>query len=503
MLIRALILLIAASAPATTAHAAWYEASSDHFVVYADDSVADLETFSRRMERFHSAMEVATNTKGVKPSPSNRVTIYVVRNDREVRKLAKAVGSALAGFYTPSAGNSLVVVPRVDVHGKVTDGTMLYLLHEYVHHFNHATSSFPMPRWMGEGSAEFFASASFEQNGDVRVGLAAQHRGYELFQGSTVSAEELLDPKVYEAKKGKNRGRDAFYGRSWLLYHYLTFAPEANGQLRDYIRRMVAGEPLREAALAAFGDFGALDKALDKYLRNKLTALAVRNAAVAESPVRIRPLTAGEIAMMPVRIQAKLGVNDEEAKALVIEGRAIASQYPQDASVLATLAENEFDAGNDQAAIAAADRAIALDRMQVNAYLQKGFALFNAASEAKEPKAIAAAYREAVRPFLALNRMENDHPLPLIYFFRSFVDRGEQPTPLAVAGLERAALLAPFDLGLRMNLAQQQISEGRFAAARFNLTPLAYYPHPNSASEAAKVLLTQIEGNQDGPVAGK
>ncbi|OYX16815.1 MAG: hypothetical protein B7Z07_01895 [Sphingomonadales bacterium 32-67-7] len=63
-----------------------------------------------------------------------------------------------------------------------------------------------------------------------------------------------------------------------------------------------------------------------------------------------------------------------------------------------------------------------------------------------------AAFDEAVKPFIALNRLEPDHPLPLVYYFRSFVQAGRTPNPTAVRGLERAAELAPFDLGLRFNL---------------------------------------------------
>ena len=498
-MIRVAILLIAMFAPLQVARAEWFEASSDHFVVYADDSLKDITSFSRRLERFHSALEIATGRKLGAPSPSNRVTIYVVRSEREVRKLANAKRSYLGGFYISRAGGSLAVVPRVDVRGKVTDGTMLTLLHEYAHHFTHATSTFPMPRWMSEGGAEFFATASFEPNGNVMLGRPAQHRAYELYLAVDVSAEELLDPEVYEAKKGKSSAYNAFYGRAWLLYHYLTFEPERRGQMIDYIKRLYAGEQMRSAALAAFGDFKALDSDLDKYLRRRqLHFMDVKHAAITEAPVKVRQLSPGEIAMMPVRIESKLGVDDEEAKALVLEGRAIAARYPQDASVLAMLAENEFDAGNDDAAIAAADRALALDPTKVNAYVQKGYAMFRKASKADDEEK---AYAEAIRPFLALNRLENDHPMPLIWFYRSFVDRGAAPSPLAVQGLERAAQLAPFDLGLRMDLAKLQIHEGRFAAARFNLKPLAYYPHPNEGSEAAKLLLDQIEGKTDAPVA--
>lgn len=431
--------------------------------------------------------------------------VYVVRSEGQVRKLCDGDNRFVGGFYNPRAGNSIAVVPNLNSGSKVAEGALLTLLHEYAHHFMYTNSSFPVPAWISEGSAEFFSSASFESNGDVLLGRPAQHRGYELApdlatsEVRSVDAEELFDPDVRAAKTKKYRDYDNFYGMAWLLYHYQFFASERSGQMRKYISELYAGKAQREAALTAFGDFKKLDIDLSSYLRRKsLQVFTIKHAGIVESPIAVRELTDGETAMMPWRIRSKTGISDEkEAEEVVTGARAVAAQFPQDASVLAALAEAEFDAGDHAAAIAAADRALALDPKEVNAYVQKGYALFAMANDEKDPNALDAAYRAATKPFIALNSLENDHPLPLIYFYRSYVDRGEWPTPMAVQGLERAVELAPFDLALRMNLAQQQISEGRFAAARNNLKPLAFYPHPNPSSEAAKAQLTEIEGKPD------
>jgi Flp pilus assembly protein TadD len=495
-MIRQILLLFALLAPLGAAQAAWHEASSDHFVIYADDTPRDIEAFSRKLERFHSAVSMATGNKADKPSPSNRVTIYVVRNEREVQKLANAVGSFVAGFYRPRAGGSLAVVPSVDVAGKVSDGTMLHLLHEYVHHFTYETSRFPPPRWMSEGGAEFFSSASFEKNGSVLVGRPAVHRALELNYALEVDVEELLDPAIYEKKTAKRRTYDAYYGKAWLLYHYLTFVPERKGQLENYVRLLVAGKQQREAALTAFGDFKVLEAELGKYMRiRKMSAIVIRQEGITEGAVAVRALTAGEAAIMPLRIRSKVGVDTEEAKKVVAETRTVAARFPEDASVLAMLAEAEFDAGDSKAAVVAAEQAIKIDPSQVNAYVQLGYARFDLASQADD---LDAAYRTAVSPFVTLNKRENDHPLPLVYFYRSYVDRGEKPTALAIRGLERAAEIAPFDMGLRMNLARQQIADGRYKAARSNLAPLAFNPHPDEGSEQAKILLETIVGKADG-----
>ena len=65
--------------------------------------------------------------------------------------------------------------------------------------------------------------------------------------------------------------------------------------------------------------------------------------------------------MMPVIIRSRRGVDDEGAKAVLTDARAIASRFPKDPAVLSALAEAEHDAGNDKEAIAAADAALADD----------------------------------------------------------------------------------------------------------------------------------------------
>ena len=93
--------------------AAWHEASSDHFVIYADESEKDIRKYSDRLERYYSAMTFVLPSKKIKPSPSNRVTIYVVRSERIVRKLYGGGSDAryLQGFYIPRASGPVAFVP--------------------------------------------------------------------------------------------------------------------------------------------------------------------------------------------------------------------------------------------------------------------------------------------------------------------------------------------------------------------------------------------------------
>jgi tetratricopeptide (TPR) repeat protein len=481
---------LALASSSDTAFAAWHEASSDHFVIYADDSERDITQFARQLEQYHAGLQKVTGTAPSVPSPSNRVTVYVVRNEREVRSLADAKGSTVAGFYIPRAGGSMAIVPAVQTRNGSITWSMLVLLHEYAHHFTISSSDGYYPRWLSEGAAEFFASAKFERDGSMWLGRPALHRAYGLAMNSNVQVADVLVPETSSVLK--KSGEDAFYGKSWLLYHYLTFEQKRWAQLRSYLDLLATGKSEHDAAVGAFGDLEVLERELDSYVkRSRLPAIQLQADQLKTGPIVVRALSPGAGAVMPALIQSKQGVaaKSAEAQQLVARVRTIAANYPNDAFVLTALAECEYDAGQDERAIAAADAAIKLDPQQTNAYVQKGLALFKEAESAKDRNA---AYVAARAPFIALNKIEHDHPLPLIYYYRSFSERGERAPKLAIDGLMRALQVAPFDSNLRMELGLVLLKLGRAPEATITLTPLAYNPHGGRMAAAARGIVERL-----------
>ena len=476
----------------------WYEASSDHFVIYAEESEKEIRKYSERLERYFSAMTFVLPTKMSKPSPSNRVTIYVVRNERVVRKLYGGNDARyMQGFYVPRAGGSLAIIPPINVgNGGKASQSELVLMHEYAHHFMAENAPYMVPRWYSEGFAEYFATAKFESNGTVGLGLPAEHRAYELFEGRDVSIERLLDSKLYEAQKSK--AYDNFYGRSWLLFHYLFTDDGRRNQIVDYLNRLNRGEAELPAATAAFGDLKALDKALDSYLRQrKMQYLRITADRLSVGQITVRKLNDGEAASMPIRIRSKRGVNQQTAAELVLEAREVARKFPDEPAVQAALAEAEYDSGDDEAAIRAADKALAVAPGNMTALIQKGYALTRIANETKTQEAWSAARKH----FVSVNKIENDHPIPLIYYYLSFIGQDKEPNVPALDGLEWALELAPYDGGVRMMVAMRQMHDKRFAEAMRTIGPLAYHPHAGADNpamallEKARVeLATQLQG---------
>jgi tetratricopeptide (TPR) repeat protein len=189
-------------------------------------------------------------------------------------------------------------------------------------------------------------------------------------------------------------------------------------------------------------------------------------------------------------MRSKVGVTPEQALKLVPEARRIAAEYPDDPAVLTALAEAEFDADFHDAAIAAADRALAIDPTRINAHIQKGYALF---AKAQSAESQAESWKAVRAQFVKANKVENDHPIPLVRFYLSYLEQGEPPTRNAVSGLEWAMQLAPFDPSLRWLVVQQMIRDERFEEAARTIAPLAYSPHPGEHTEQARLLLREIE----------
>ena len=492
------LLILALLVASTAARAEWMEASSEHFVVYGDTNEQNLRHFAEQLERYDSAMSVITGTPRRKPSRSARVTIYVVGSDSDLRKLAAQNGLAarnIAGFYIPAMAGPVAFVPKVTAARKgdeELDFNTIILLHEYAHHFTYLNSRFTAPRWYLEGSAEFFSSASFQGDGSVTLGRAAKHRSSELFAAPDVTVTDLVDPEHYRKRRGDDPRYDAYYGRAWLLFHYLTFEPTRQPQRRAYIQAMLSGKSSRQAAEEAFGDLGKLDKELDAYMiRRTFRHVTLKGSALTTGDITVRTLRPGEAAVMPVVMRSKRGVGSKELAAEILaEARTVATRFPTDAAVLAALSEAEHDAGDDDAAVKAADAALAIDPGNVNAHVQKVYALFTKAEATKS----ATGMDEARRALLALNTLEPNHPVPLVYFYRSFLARGEKPTANAVAGLEQATAVAPFAHDISLLLAQQYLSDGKFAQARETILPVAYNPHGGKRAEKLRELLVRLEG---------
>lgn len=466
-----------------TASAKWYEASSENFVIYADDTEKDILEYASNLERYHTALAQLSPIPNKPPlSPSNRLTVFVTSGSN-ITKLSGDKTGFVRGFYVPKAGNPIAFTPPVEKStSNEPDFSQTVLLHEYAHHYDIFNKELSLPRWHNEGFGEYVGTTTFTKKGAVGLGRPAQHRVAELRLSRQVPWNVLFDTKAYRKFQKRHKDGDAFYGQSWAVYHYLQSTDETLKQLGDYKQRLRSGEGELQAAQGAFGDLEKFGAKVMRYAFGRIAYRLLAPEFISFKPVTVRELTAGEAAIMPVVMQSRRGVNREQAAKLVVDAREIAAKFPADAAVLAALAQAEYDAGNDDAAIAAADRATAAQPANINALIQKGYALFRKARDASDKKAAFLAVR---KHFASINRIEPGHPIPLIYVYRSYNEQGVEPTENAKDALFGALQLSPFDKALRLNVAQQDMRDKRYAEARRHLWILANDPHRPEPADGA------------------
>ncbi|GAA4022737.1 DUF1570 domain-containing protein [Sphingomonas swuensis] len=477
----------------SAAMAGWSKATTRHFVIYSDQSPAELQAYATRLEKFDQAVRFARGVGDPEPIRANKLQLFAVRNLPEIASIYG--GSGVGGFYVHQAGSNVAFVPLdtdPDTRLDLTADNVFF--HEYAHHLMYENMVTVMPMWLSEGFAEFFSTAKFEADGSVGLGAPAAHRAEILL--TKLYAPLPTDIMVGGSwKQLRNYYGVELYGRGWLLVHYLTFNAARKGQLDTYVAGLRAGKPAMTAARDAFGDLKRLHSELDQYVRQtRFPYVTVPASKLTVAAPVIEPLSAGESAMMGVSMMSRSGVSLERTGGVATAARTIAARYPGDVAVRVALAEAELDDERYDAAIAAADQALALQPNSIPALLVKGRTIVERHVTGKQ----AADWPAARALFLKANRADPEDPRPLIHYHRTFEEAGQTPTKDASEGLAYALELSPADRRLRWAMVRDYVRQGKAKEAADTLAPLAYAPHGGKDVERLNAILDALEGNNLG-----
>lgn len=481
----ALAALVLLSHPA---NAAWSEARTKHFLIYSEHKPDELRRFAERLERYDSAVRAARKLQDPPVSEANRLVVYVLPDQRSISELA---GPGVAGFYIPRASGAVAYVHRQKIEYRNALQSETVFFHEYLHHMMLQDLEVPYPAWMVEGYAEFFATAQFKDDGSVGFGAAANHRGYGLKNVQGMSLRKMLSGD-YTNVNGQQW--ISVYEEGWLLTHYLAFEPSRRGQVSKYVEAIQKGQRPIDAAEAAFGDLRKLQSELDAYLTRKTLPFQLIPASqIPVGDVAVRPLSAGESAILPLRLQADRGLKVRRARFLAGQAHGLTKRFPNEPSAWMTLAQLHLLGRQYEEAAVAATRASELDPKSLRAWVLKGEALLGLAKQSG-----AAADWKAVRvAFATANRMDPDAAQPMVGFYKTFLEARQQPSPSAVEGLYYALSIAPQDDDLRRLVVRQLLVDGKLDAAREAFKPIAYSGHGSTEHAKNKLIIDAIgDGSQ-------
>jgi hypothetical protein len=405
--------LMVTSSPA---RADWWEARTEHFIIYSESSERDAREYAEKLERFDQALRTL---QGLGPdeglSDSRRLTVFRYGDIRKIAVLAGSPNSGVAGFYIPRASGPVAFVPAREIIGRKSDlDAQTVFFHEYSHHFMYRYFMAAYPSWYVEGFAELNSTIELNDDGSFKLGAPPQ------------SWANVFDQIRYSIKKllldGNKPDWEDFYARysyGWLLVHYLTFEKSRSGQLQNYLKLINGGTDAAAAAHQAFGDLDSLEREVRQYKGgNRFPGALVNPGTTARPAVAMRRLGPDEEAIMSVRIRSERGVNRRSAQGVASDARRVAARYPDSLPVLLALLEAEFDAREYDAAERSAASALAMDPNSVKALLYKGYIYLERAK--KDPQHFATARSW----FVKANQADPGHPSPLSYYYLSYTRAG-------------------------------------------------------------------------------
>lgn len=490
---RRLILLLATVFLAAPANAEWWEARTEHFVIYSQDNERDTRAFATDLENYDHALRSLQATK-FEPIKADwqRVAIYRTGNVDFISRLRPGA----AGFYLPQM-NPAAFTPVRD--NKWSDSIIKrdsrtdldprsVLFHEYAHAFMLQNYPTAYPSWYREAFAETVATIDLRPDGTFHVGNPPNWRADALFKGMmTVTPSSLL------ASTAKPDGED-FYGWytvGWLMNHYLTFEPSRKGQLETYLRLINSGMNSAPAARQAFGDLGKLDREIAHYKRSgRLLGVDVRPGTPANGKVTMRRLGADEEAIMRAKVRTKAGVSKAETRDAAADARAAARTYPNSYPVQVEVAEAELAAQHFDAAEAAADRALQIRPDGIEALNAKAGVLLERGKEDKK-------YLPQARVWYAkAHDVDVENPEPLVGNYLTYFYEGGPIPESALIGLERGYDRARQDFGLRMVLGRQLLAEKKGPLARDIMLPLALDPHESKLQKTVRGVLDLVDAGK-------
>lgn len=459
----------------STAQAAWWQAKSRHFTVYSEGNDEKLRGFAERLEKFDFLLRRLYNVTD--PEQGSPVLVYLLSNDRKVQKLAG--NPNIGGFYTTSDRTAFAVLGRGDKTGKFDFGAEEILFHEYTHHFmlHHFPAAYPA--WYVEGFAEFFSVVKFPKSGAIEFGHVPMARLPGLVLGQPYPVKNLF---ARDTGGLSLRDGDRYYGTAWLLTHFYQYnQTNRRKEIASYLHDLVRGVPDRSPDSYFAGGLEGLEKDLKAYMGKRLSASSLKSSEMKIGEIVVSPVDPAQGALVEDELRLTNRAKADELPAIVTAIRATAAKFPDSAYAAALLAEAEWAAEDKDAALADADRAIALDAQSSRGHAVRAQVLLERAHDSDK----AEDWKVALTAIVRANRADTEDPVPLALFYRYHAMRGGKMPDLGYDGLYKAFTLLPQRPDYRFNFVNATAARGDYATASLLLDPIAYSPHGSEMREAA------------------
>ncbi len=214
-----------------------------------------------RFEAYYKVFAKEWKLKRDKRKPKLPVNFY--RDSEQFHRTSGAGGGTLAYFRFVEPYDLNACYDRVDPRG-----TEMVLYHELSHYLQTLINEkFTMPHWPGEGIAEYFGGALWnEEKKKLEIGLIQQGRLTEvkgdIDNGIFVSIRETVTKDAYSD-----------YTWGWALVHFFMTRPEYKKGFQRYVVGLARQKGVKRIPYA----FGLTTVAGEESLRYLMQCLKIKN----------------------------------------------------------------------------------------------------------------------------------------------------------------------------------------------------------------------------------
>jgi cytochrome c-type biogenesis protein CcmH/NrfG len=472
------------------ANAAWSQARSQHFTIYSNGSTKQLKLFAEKLEKFDYLLRTMTGTD--RKADVRPLKVFALDSDSEVKSIAH--NSNAAGFYNTSDRSAFAVITRDINAGQFDQSAQQILFHEYAHHFMLHYFPAAYPAWYVEGFAEFYSTVNFKADGSIVFGNAPMYRAPSLVLVGIYPLEKLFARETDQL--GQLEG-DRYYGTAWLLTHYFRYNSKRGAEFSRYLNDVTSGVPDVTLDKHFEGGAKALEKELRAYLNKRLSATVLTPKNLPAIEVIVTPVEEPQAALLKYELRLMVGMPKEERPRFIADLRVASARFPSSAHAQALLADAELRSGYKDEALAAADRAIALDPNFAPALGVRATILLDRAGISNKTED----WKAALSMIIKANRADLDDPVPLGLFYRYHAMRGGDMPQIGYDGINKAFSLLPQHPGYRFMLASALAHKKDYKMAATVMNPIAFSPHASEMREAALNLQQAFrDAEKDGKV---
>lgn len=282
----------------------WLKIRSSHFELYTDAGAKRGNEALARLEQIQQVFRSLGSGRTGSPLP---VRVFLFRSAAGYRPFRPA--ETTLGFYQGGPQHDYIVMQYAGPR------TYRVAFHEYVHLIlNH--SAVRLPRWLEEGTAEFYSTLEATQS-HIVVGKPIPEHLQTLAMEAWLDAGTLHSvdrDSPYYNERGKV---GVFYAESWALVHMLNLSAAYRGRMPQFVALLEDGAPAGGAFEKAFGkSFEAALADLKAYLGARALPVVEVGAGAAEettiSPPE--PLSSLEADLALAELLIQLGNTEEAGK---------------------------------------------------------------------------------------------------------------------------------------------------------------------------------------------